>query len=53
MAIEGMLATIMDTIGCTDTKTALSIITTFSADQSILRNFKEDLEAKKKLSVKL
>lgn len=53
MAIEGMLATIINSLGYSDTQTNLSIISTLSGDQAALRKLEEDLDAKKKLSVEL
>lgn len=46
LAVEGMLETIMDTLGCSDYDLTLSIITTLNGFQGTLSKPKEDLEAK-------
>lgn len=53
LAIEGMLTTICDTLGCNEFEFALSIITTLSRDQATLNKLKEDQENEKKLFAKL
>lgn len=53
LAMEGMLAMIMDTLRCGDTQTILSIITTLNGDQATLWKLKEDCEAEKKLIVEM
>lgn len=51
--MDGMPATICDTLNCSDYDSALSMITTLSGDQANLMKLKEDLDAEKKLSSKL
>lgn len=51
--MEGMLATICDTLDCSDYNSALSIITTLSSDQATINWLKEDLVAENKLIVQL
>lgn len=51
LEIEEMLATIYDILNCSDYDSSLNIITTLSGDQAYLTKSKEDLEAKKKLTI--
>lgn len=51
--MEGMLAKIKDTLGCSDTQTTVSIIITLSGDQATQRKLNEDLDAEEKMSVEL
>lgn len=50
LAMERMLATIMDALGCSYYDLALSIITMLSGDQEMLSKLKEHLESEKKLT---
>lgn len=49
--MEVMLATICDTLNCSDYDSALNIITMLCGDQATIDQLKEDLEAEKKLTV--
>lgn len=53
LAMEGMLAIILGTLGCNDYDSALSIITTLSGDQATLSKLKSALEEEKKLTAQL
>lgn len=46
LAVEGMLVTILDTLGCSESESALSIITKHSGDQATLIKLKEILRRK-------
>lgn len=52
-SMEGVLETIMDTMGFSDTKTTLSIITMLIGDQATLKKLKQDLAKEKKLTTEL
>lgn len=53
MVMEGMLATILVTLGYSDYDSALSIISKLRGDQATLSKLKEDLESEKKLTTPL
>lgn len=50
LTMEGTLATIMDTLHCSDIATALSIITVITRDQATVSQPKENFEIKRKTS---
>lgn len=53
LAMDGMIATICDTLKCSDNESTLGIITPLRGDQATISQLEEDLEAEKILTIQL